>query len=140
MANFLINNQDTVSAYGLHFLKGTYSQLDAMPELKDNGLSIDWASEDGTERYHGEKRFQSITYNLPCAILATSTADYEQKLRALQNFLITAGEFTLDLMGRYRRFKLSYQNMTGFNRIGNNAQFTLVLINDHPTEYFTIPA
>ncbi len=140
MANFLINNQDTVSAYGLHFLKGTYSQLDAMPELKDNGLSIDWAGEDGTERYHGDKRFQSITYNLPCAILAASSADYEQKLHSLQTFLITAGEFNFDITCRNRRFKLSYQNMTGFNRIGNNAQFTLVLINDHPTEYFTIPA
>lgn len=140
MANFLINGQDTVAAYGLHFLKGTYSQLDAMPELKDNGLSIDWAGENGVERYHGAKRFQSITYNLPCAILANSTADYETKLRALQTFLITAGEFTLDLAGRNRRFKLSYQNITGFSRAGNTARFTLVLINDHPTERLIIPA
>ena len=138
MSNYRINNQDPATVWNLHFLDGTTDQLEISPELKENGLSIDWANENGTERYHGIKKFKSKTYNLPCAILSNSESDFDAKIEALKAFLITAGEFNLDIISKDRRYKVSYLNMTNYQRYGSNATFTLVLVDDYPTETFTI--
>lgn len=138
MSNYRINNQDPYTLWGLTFLDGTADQIESVPELKDNGLSIDWANENGTERYHGIKRFKSKTYDIPCVILSNSDSDFTVKLEAFKTFLITAGEFNLDIISKNRRYKVSYLNMTNYQRYGSNATFTLVLVDDFPTETFTI--
>lgn len=137
MSNYRINSQDPVATWNLHILK-TKEQFEVMPELKDNGLTIDWASENGTERYHGLKRFKSKTYNIPCAILCTTESEYQIKLEAFKTFLLTAGEFNLDVLDKGRRYKVSYLNMSDYQRFGASATFTLILADDHPTEVFTI--
>lgn len=138
MSNYRINGQDPETAYNLQILKGIYEQIDQEAELKDNGLSIDWAGENGTERYHGLQRFKSKTYNIQCLIKCSTSAQYESSLRAFKAFLRTAGEFNLDIVSRNIRLKVSFMNMTNFKRYGNNALFTLVLVDDYPTENFTI--
>lgn len=138
MSNYRINGQDPETVYRLQILKGIYEQLDEMPELKENGLSIDWASENGTERYHGLQRFKSKTYNVSCALMCDTLSHYQTSLQAFKDFLKTAGEFNLDIVSLNKRVKVSFMNMTGFKRYGNKALFTLVLVDDHPTENYTI--
>ncbi|TDQ79589.1 hypothetical protein [Sphingobacterium yanglingense] len=138
MSNYRINGQDPETLYNLQILKGIYEQLDQKAELKDNGLSIDWAEENGTERYHGLQRFKSKTYNIQCLIKCNTSAEYDASIEAFDDFIDTAGEFNLDIVSKNKRLKVSFLNMTNFKKYGNSATFTLVLADDYPTEKFTI--
>lgn len=138
MSDYRMAGYDPETRYRLHILKGINEQIDSFPELKDNGLSVDWAGENGTERYHGIKKFRSKTYSIPCAVLCSTSLQYETSLQAFKDFLLTAGEFNLDIISRNKRLKVSYLNMTDFRRHGNNALFTLALVDDHPTENYTL--
>ncbi|WP_262246953.1 hypothetical protein [Parapedobacter soli] len=144
MSNYRWNTYDPATQWGIYFGKGTDAELLKAPKLKDNGLSINWAGENGTERYLGTRRFESRTLVIPCTLMATSESDFHTKYNALCDFLMTTGEFNFDIVSRNRRYKVSYQDMTGVRKLGTfrsgkvGFEFNLVLVDDHPTERFAI--
>lgn len=142
---YKFNNIDVLATYGVVFRDGTYSELLKLPKRKA-GLTQSWANENGTERYLGSLKYETIVYNLPIAILAKSEAEFWTKYNAFCNFLVTSGEFNFDVVDMGRRFKVSYSDITSFSMLtrvkGNNnigCYLTLQLFNDHPTERIVIP-
>lgn len=144
MSDYRFNATDPQVTWGMHIGRGVDEQLMRAPRLKANGVDIDWAGENGVERYHGLKRFESKTYIIPCTIIASSLSDFNTKFNALCDFLTTQGEFNFDIVSRNRRYKVSYQDMTGVEKMGTfrsgkvGFKFNLVLVDDHPTERFAI--
>lgn len=145
MSDYRWNTYDPATQWGLYFDKGLDSQLLKAPKLKDNGLSMSWADENGTERYLGTRRFDSRTLVIPCNLLATSEADFHTRYNALCDFLMTTGEFNFDVVSRNRRYKVSYLDMSGFEKLtvfkGNNnigVKLSITLADDHPATRFTI--
>jgi len=145
MSDYRWNAYDPATQWGLHFDKGLDAQLLKGPKLKDNGLSISWADQNGTERYFGSRRFESRVLTIPCTLLAVSEADFHTKYNALCDFLTVQGEFNFDVVPRNRRYKVSYLDMTGFDKLTmfkNNSnigvKLTIMLADDHPAERFTI--
>lgn len=143
--SYKFNNLDTLTTYGIVFRKGTYNELLKLPKRKE-GLTINWANENGTERYLGEPRYETLVYNLPIAIVAKSEAEFWAKYNALTDFLIASGEFDFDVIDINRRFRVSYSDMTSFDKLTNikgsnniGVYLTLQLFNDHPTERTAIP-
>jgi len=140
MSDYRINGVDPETLYKLIIERGIDAQIRPAAELKENGLSIDWIGENGTERYHGIKTFKSKTYTIPCVLICSTNSEFNTKYEALKLFLhTTTSEFNLDIVSRNRRYKVSYLNMTGYQKYGPAARFNLILIDDHPTEIFTIP-
>lgn len=143
MSTYRFNTTDPETAWGLHFEPGLDAQLLAAPKKKDNGLSISWAGENGTERYHGIKAFESKTYSISCVILASSQSDFMSKWSGLTNFLLTEGEFEFTVLRLSRKWKVSYLDMGSPEKIGvfgsNNLigfRFNLRLVDDYPAEIF----
>lgn len=142
---YRFNNNDVFATYGIVFRPGTYNELLKLPKRKE-GISINWANENGTERYLGAPRYETIVYNLPITLISKSEAEFWAKYNAFTSFLITSGEFNLDVVEMNRRFKVSYSDMTSFDKLtqikGSNniaASMTLQLFNDHPAERMVIP-
>ncbi|QBQ41216.1 hypothetical protein E2P86_08620 [Sphingobacterium psychroaquaticum] len=138
MSAYRINGIDPEITYGLTIEKGFNASVRAMPELKDNGLSIDWADDNGVDRYHGIRKFASKSYQVQCVIIATSAADLLTKYNALETFLLTTGLFNLDDLNAGRRYKVFYNKMTSLTTSITWARFTLELIDDFPTDKFPI--
>jgi hypothetical protein len=145
MSNYRWNGVDPQVTYGLFFKQGVDAELMKLPKLKDNGLSISWADEDGTERYHGVRKFESRSLSIGCVMIANSESQLMSRYNSLTTFLLTNGEFNFDVISRNRRYKVSYQDMTSVNKITNfighskvAIQFTIILIDDYPTSTFTI--
>lgn len=142
---YKFNNLDAFTSYGIIFRPGTYNELLKLPKRKE-GLAINWANENGTERYFGTSKYETVVYNLPITLLAKSKTEFWTKYNAFTDFLITSGEFNLDVMEMNRRFRVSYNDMTGFDKLTNikgsnniGCYLTLQLFNDHPTERMAIP-
>jgi len=145
MSDYRWNGFDPYSSFGLNFSPGLDNELMKAPRLKDNGLSINWAGDNGTERYFGARKFESRTLSIPCTISASSESSLMTKYQALVSFLVTTGEFNFDVVSRNKRYKLSYIEMPSFSKLTNfkgrsrmAISFTLTLADDHPTENFTI--
>ncbi|WP_286777004.1 hypothetical protein [Sphingobacterium sp. UBA2074] len=139
MSTYRFNGVDPETAYGLIIERGIDSQLMTIPELKDNGLSIDWANENGTERYHGMRKFKSKTYSITGVIIASSPTDLQTKFNALATFFITTGEFNFDDTGKSRRWKVFYNKTTSQEKLNSRAiRLTFELIDDYPVDIFTI--
>lgn len=139
MSAYRFNGADPEVSFGLTIERGIDSQLLTIPELKDNGLSIDWADENGTERYHGLRKFRSKTYTVSGVIIASSANDLQEKFNALAQFFITTGEFNLDDTSKSRRWKVFYNRTTGQKKLNSRSlRITFELIDDYPTETFNI--
>lgn len=142
---YKFNNINAATTFGIEFLPGTTSELLKLPKRKE-GLTINWADENGTERYLGETHYESMVYNLPIVLMADSEAQFWTRYNAFANFLINSGLFTFDVEHLNRRFRLSYSDLTGVQNLtpikgtGKKGCFmTLVLFNDYPTERLDIP-
>ncbi|MDM1049382.1 hypothetical protein [Sphingobacterium hotanense] len=139
MSVYRFNGLDPEISFGLTIERGVDSQLLTIPELKDNGLSIDWAEENGTERYHGIRRFKSKTYSITGVIIASSPSELMQKYTALSQFFITTGEFNLDDIKKARRWKVFYSKTTAQVKLNSRSlRLTFELIDDYPTEIFSV--
>lgn len=138
MSRYKFNGVDVMQAYNLIVERGIDGQLLMMPPLKDNGLSMNWADENGTDRYLGDRKFESRTINVACTMECNSAEELMQKYEALQSFLLTTGEFNFDDILKGRRWKVFYNRMVSLVRIGNSVRFTIELIDDYPGEIFTI--
>lgn len=145
MGYYKFNGTDVNTAYGIVFRPGTYSELLKLPKRKE-GLTVNWAGENGTERYLGAVRYETITYSLPILIMAGSEATFWARYNALRDFLITSGLFNFDVEDLNRRFRVSFADMTNFKTLtrikGSNqiaAEGVLQLYNDYPTEFLPIP-
>ncbi|WP_282638091.1 hypothetical protein [Sphingobacterium thalpophilum] len=139
MSVYRFNGIDPETAYGLVIEQGIDTELLTIPELKDNGLSIDWADENGTERYLGMRRFKSKVYQVTGVIIASSAVDLHTKFKNLSNFFITTGEFNFDDTSKGRRWKVFYNKNTSSSKLNSKAiRLTIELIDDYPTEIFTI--
>lgn len=144
MSQYKFNEFEVKSVFGLTFLEGTDNQLLLFGAKKDNGLDMDWINQSGTQRYHGQSFYKTKRYELPIIMKAANEADFWQKYYALEDFFRDAGEFNFDLVHRNRRFKVSYAEMSTADKLtkfgaGTIAvKFTIVLLDDHPTERFTI--
>jgi len=139
MSAYRFNGVDPEITYGLIIERGIDSQILTIPELKDNGLSIDWAEENGTERYHGLRKFKSKSYNITGVIIASSPVDLQTKFNALATFFITTGEFNLDDVSKSRRWKVFYNKTTSQEKLNSRAlRMTFELIDDYPVDIFTI--
>lgn len=68
MSRYKFNGVDVMQAYNLIVERGIDGQLLMMPPLKDNGLSMNWADENGTDRYLGDRKFESRTINVACTM------------------------------------------------------------------------
>ena len=137
-SSYRINAKDPETEYKLTIEKSFNSQVRLMPELKDNGLSINWAGENGVERYHGVRKFNSKTYAIPCVIIGKSTIDLQAHFDKLETFLTTTGIFNLDDLNINRRYKVFYNRMTSLQVNGSWARFVIELIDDYPTDKFPI--
>lgn len=144
MSTYKFNSTDPEITWGLHFGPSLDEQLLAAPKKKDNGLTINWAGENGTERYHGIKSFESKIYNIDCTLIASSKSDFLTKWGLFQTFLLTQGEFEFTVLRLSRKWKVSYLDMSkpvklgSFEAGGNVAfQFTLQLVDDYPTDVFS---
>jgi len=141
---YKFNQYEVKASFGITFLEGTDKEIMVYGAKKDNGLDIDWINQNGTERYHGQSYFKTKRYVLPIIMKAVSEADFWQKYYALEDFFRSAGEFNFDLVHRNRRFKVSYSEMSTVDKLTNfnvnpiAVKFTIVLLDDHPTERFTI--
>lgn len=142
---YKINGQDAFTTYGIEFLPGTYNQLLQAPKRKPT-LVQEWANENGTERYLGAPKYETIVYNLPIMVYAKSETQFWSRYNAFVNFLLTSGLFNLDAVQMNRRFRVSYSDITqvdtltqikGSSQIG--VRMTLQLFNDYPTERLPIP-
>ena len=139
MSTYRFNGLDPELLYSLTIVKGIDSELMTIPELKDNGLSIDWADENGTERYHGTRRFKSKTYSVSGVIITSSPSDLQTKFNALATFFMTTGEFNFDDINKDRRWKVFYNKVTSVEKINNRSlRITFELIDDYPVDIFTI--
>lgn len=142
MSTYRFNTTDPETTWGLHFGPGLDAQLLAAPRKKDNGLSINWADENGTERYHGIKAFESKIYNVDCYIIANGQSDFITKWNALVTFLTTQGEFEFKVLRLSRLWKVSYMDMGVPVKYGQFSsgpvafKFNLQLVDDHPIEIF----
>jgi len=138
MSDYRINGVDPELQYRLVIERGFNSQVRTMPELKDNGLSINWAGDDGTERYHGNRKFGSKSYSIGCAIMGNSPTDLLENYNRLEEFLLTSEIFHIDDLNAARRYKVFYSKMTSLQVYGSWARFSLELIDDYPTDKFPI--
>lgn len=138
MSVYRINGVDPEITYKMIIERGIDAQVLNMPKLKDNGLSISWADENGTERYHGSRKFESQNLTIKCLIRGTNKVDALAKYNALKSFLTSTGEFNLDDVSKGRRWKLFYNSMPSLTTGSSWMRFTLELINDYPTDNFTI--
>ncbi|SMG32467.1 hypothetical protein [Sphingobacterium psychroaquaticum] len=138
MSAYRINGVDPETQYKMTIEKGFNASVRVMPELKDNGLSIDWADDNGVDRYHGIRKFTSKTYQIQCVIIGTSAEDLLPRYNALETFLLTTGIFEMDDLNGNRRYKVFYNRMTSLSTGPTWARFTLELIDDFPTDKFPI--
>lgn len=148
MTGFLeINGNDAYDSYGIVVKPGNYGRLLKLPDLKDNGLTLSFADQDGDDEYLADPSFEAANITLPLAIHATSEADFYSKYRAFRTLMLAGGEMNWDflLLDGGSRFKLSYRSMsdysfltaiTGADEIG--ADFTLTLKNNH-IQIYPIP-
>lgn len=132
MSVYRFNLEDPEIKYGLIIEKGIDSQLLMMPELKDNGLSVDWVEEHGVERFSGFQRYKSKMYTIQCVIIGDTEQDMLQKYNALEAFL-TGPAFMLDDVSKNRRWEVLYNKMTSITKQGRWIRFTIELIDDFPT-------
>lgn len=142
MSNYLFNTFDTEATWNLFFAPGLEAQLLNLPQKKENGLTINWAMENGTERYHGIKTYESKHYNILCYIIASTKAEFLTKYNSLSTFLLTTGEFDLKSVNLSRLWKVSYQNMSApilYKQSTGQVvyRFLLQLVDDHPTQIYS---
>lgn len=144
MRQYKFNQYDVKTHFGITFLRGVDSQLLLFGAKKDNGLDIDWINQHGTERYHSESFFKTKRYEIDMMMQAKDETEFWQRYHSLEDFFRTSGEFNFDLVHRNRRFKVSYSEMTtveNLTDLGTGAVaviFTIILLDDHPAERFTI--
>lgn len=137
MDRYKFDGVNVYEEYNLIIEKGIDSQLLQMPSLKDNGLSINWADENGTERYTGLRRFEERVVQIHCTMVCSSETEMMAKYGALESFLLGADEFTLTDENKGRYWKVFYSKMTSLVKIGHSLRFTLELVDNYPTEVFT---
>lgn len=146
MSDYRWNGNDPETTFGLTFRPGLDAELMKMPRLKDNGLSINWAGENGTERYHGSRKFDTRTLSIGCNMIASSEANLLSNFQNLKSFLLTNGEFNFDIVSRNKRYKVSYQDMSSITKVTPQFKgrskvaisFFLTLLDDHPADNYTI--
>lgn len=129
---------DIEATYGLIFEKGADAELWKFPARKDNGLSISFVDESGTDRYLDNPKFESRTIHIPCVIFGNNRNDVITKLRSLQNFLISSGRFDLIDLAKQKLWKVYYNSLSNMELYDNFCKFTVEIIDDYPTENFTI--
>lgn len=137
MSRYRWNGQDPYTEYNLIIERGIDGQLLQMPALKDNGLTTDWADENGKERYNGMRRFEERTVSVSCTMECSSEQELLTSYDALEQFLLNSDEFNFDDLVKNRRWKVFYSRMTSLVRIGNSARFTIELIDNYPAQTFT---
>lgn len=138
MSAYRINGIDPELQYGLIVEKGVDAEILAMPALKDSGLDIDFVEENGTDRYHGSRKFESKRYQVQCCIKAESATALMVKYNALEQFLLNTAVFNFDDVIKNRRWKVFYKRMEIIDKGISWIRFRLELIDDYPTDLFTI--
>lgn len=138
MSAYRFNGVDPEITYNLTVERGIDAEILRMPSLKNSGLDVEWAGENGTERYHGSRKFESKTYQVPCLIQAASAADLLAKYEALEQFLLNTAVFNFDDVGKGRRWKVFYKSMTIVGKGMNWVRFRLELVDDYPADRFRI--
>lgn len=142
-----INGLNALTTYGLQLRAGADEQLLQFPQVKP-GYEYSWPDENGMETDPSETPvFERITYSLPILIEGAGKTDFFAKYNAFRSFVLTAGEFNLDIPHLARRFKVRFSKMSSFSKLNMFTEsgriyclFTLELTDDYPADYFTIPA
>lgn len=138
MGRYKFNNIDVSDVFGVKILKGIDSQLMKIPDLKNNGLSINWAGENGTERYYGNRKFESKTYIMQCLIIGVDKSDLISKYDSLESFLMNEELFNFDDVLNNRRYKVFFNKMNIDKKERNWMLISIELIDDFPTDKFTV--
>ncbi len=128
-----------LSSIGVSVEWGFNATTRSLPTIKNNGLSINWVDENGTDRYFGTPKFESKTYNISFVCIGSSPQDFENKYNAFSNLILTGQLIIFDDNKKNRRYKLAYSRMTSYNQVMTySARFSIEFIDDYPLEKFPI--
>jgi len=135
---YKINGLDVYATWGLTFQDGSVEELLKFPQRKQ-GYSYNWPDENGTERDVTNPFYESRELSFNILLIGTNKTDFLTKLEAFKQYIAVAGYFFLDCLAITKRYRLLYNNMSGFKQLGmTGARFTLHLVDDFPTETFPI--
>jgi hypothetical protein len=143
-----INGMDAFTTYGIIVKPTNYARLLKFPSRKENGLTTNFASEDGEDIVLSFPNYETVNLSLPFWIVGNNEFDFFSKYESFRTLMLAGSELNWDFlkMAVYgRRFKLYYKDMSDFDTLtkirgGNKVycSFVLGLKNNYPVTNFAI--
>lgn len=135
--SFGLEDKLASTEFGLHFQRGTWSELLKIPTPKERAFH-EWADEHGKDYdTTSPTYFQALQYNIRCYLRCTSLTDLQNKREALLTILSKPEGFNLRVDALGRSYSLRYVSSPDFNILNPRehrgliySAFTLVLENN----------
>lgn len=124
-------NNTLASVYGATFLEDSYKELRKPAKVKE-GLTNNWAEQNGTERDLTTRVLETRTLTLPMMIEGDSEADFNTKHQAFIDWIVTVGYFDLKVQRTNRIYKLVYSDVSDYKDYYDHCTFNLILFDDYP--------